>query len=398
MATTSTSSAFQARALPHLVWIWTVPASGVTDLAGAGDMGGSVGPRFMPTTTPAKNASRLTEGSFAKVLLFAFGYLACYVPYSALTKAMTGGHLGLDVQPSGMAILPVTALASMVSMFVTIGLLGGFSQVSRQKVLGRSIPFPSLGPLVSGTMTALIIPTTTLAYTFEGVSVPLAMVWMRASVLAVAPLVDVLTGHRIRWMSGLAVLFSVIAATTSIIGQPLHNMSMPMGALIDLSVYVLAYVVRLTLMSKFAKRAGADGARRFFYEEQMVATPLLVLMLLVGSLTPGEVGDALREGWTYLAMPALLGLLVLTGVLSQGSGFFGGLVLIDARESSFTVPINRAASLIAGALSGILLFAIGLDRAPHQGELIATAILVFVISMLGYGESRTKKQASKPSG
>jgi len=347
----------------------------------------------MTTPAPAKKASRLTEGSFAKVLAFAFGYLACYVPYSALTKAITGGHLELDVQPTGIAILPVTALASMISMFVTIGLLGGFSKVSRREVLGRSIPFPSMGPLVSGTMTALIIPTTTLAYTFEGVSVPLAMVWMRASVLAVAPLVDVLTGHRIRWMSGLAVLFSVLAATTSIIGQPLHTMSMPTLVLIDLGVYVLAYVVRLTMMSKFAKRAGAEGARRFFYEEQMVATPVLVLMLLTASLMPGSVGDALREGWTFLAMPALLGLLVLTGVLSQGSGFFGGLVLVDARESSFTVPINRAASLIAGALSGVLLFAIGLDRAPRLGELIASVILVVVVSMLGYGESRVKKPA-----
>ena len=345
------------------------------------------------TSTPPAKASRLIEGSFAKVLLFAFGYLACYVPYSALTKAMTGGHLGLGVRPSGMSILPVTALASMVSMFVTIGLLGGFSKVSRREVFGHAIPFPSMGPLVSGTMTALIIPTTTLAYTFDGVSVPLAMVWMRASVLAVAPLVDVLTGHRIRWMSGLAVLFSVLAATTSLIGQPLENTSMPIGALIDLSVYVLAYVVRLTLMSKFAKRAGAEGARQFFYEEQMVATPFLVVMLLVATLTPGTIGESLRMGWSYLTMPALLGLLVLTGVLSQGSGFFGGLVLIDARESSFTVPINRAASLIAGALSGILLFVIGLDRAPHSGELIATAILVLVISMLGYGESRANNAA-----
>ena len=348
----------------------------------------------MTTADPTKKPSRFIEGSFAKVLVFALGYLACYVPYSALTKALTGGSLAFDVRPSGMSILPVTALASMVSMFVTIGLLGGFKKVSRREIFGRSIPFPSMGPLVSGTMTALIIPTTTLAYTFEGVSVPLAMVWMRASVLAVAPLVDVLTGHRIRGMSGLAVLFSVLAATTSIIGQPLSNTSMPIGALIDLSVYVLAYVVRLTLMSKFAKRAGPDGARRFFYEEQMVATPFLVLMLVVGSLTPGGFGDALRSGWGYLAMPSLLGLLVLTGVLSQGSGFFGGLVLIDARESSFTVPINRAASLIAGALSGMLLFVIGLEAAPHVGELVATAILVVVISMLGYGESRANKAKS----
>jgi len=354
----------------------------------------------MSTEPPSVAAPAVTthpKGSFVKVLLFALGYLGCYVPYSALTKALTGGDLPLDVRPSSLAILPLTALASMLSMFVTIGALGGFSKVSRREVLGISIPFPTLGPFVSGTMTALIIPTTTLAYTFEGVSVPMAMVWLRASVLAVAPVVDVLTGHRIRSLSGLAVLLSVLAATTSIIGLPLDHGSMPLGAVLDLFVYVLAYVVRLTLMSKLAKRAGPAGALKFFFEEQMVATPVLVLGLGLASLAPGDLGGALREGWGYITHPSLLGLLVLTGVLSQGSGFFGGLVLIDARESSFTVPINRAASLIAGALSGMALFILGLEPQPRIGELVAITILVGVIAMLGYGESRTKKPASAPA-
>jgi hypothetical protein len=324
------------------------------------------------------------------VLLFALGYLGCYVPYSALTKALTGGEIPLPVQPSSLAVLPLTGLASMLSMFVVLGGLGAFSKVSRREVGGTSVPFPTLGPFVSGTMTALIIPTTTLAYTFDGVSVPLAMVWMRASVLAVAPVIDVLTGHRIRPLSGLAVLLSVIAASTSIVGLPLDDGAMPLGAALDLAVYVLAYVVRLTLMSKLAKRAGQDGALRFFYEEQMVATPFLVMLLGLGALLPGATGDALREGWGYVAFPSVLGLLVVTGILSQGAGLFGGLVLIDARESSFTVPINRAASLIAGALSGIALFVLGLEPQPRAGELIAIAILVAVIALLGYGESRAK--------
>lgn len=327
------------------------------------------------------------------MLAFALGYLACYVPYAALTKAMTGGHVALEPRPSSLAMLPITAVASMASMFATLALVRAFRVLPRREVLGVSIPFPTRGPLVSGVMTALIIPTTTLAYTFEGVSVPLAMVWMRASVLAVAPLVDVLTGHRIRPLSAVAVALSVLAAGASIVGLPLGS-GMPLGALVDLAVYVLAYVVRLTLMSRFAKRAGPEGARQFFYEEQMVATPVLVLFVTLGALLPGATGEALRDGFRLALQPLALVLLVVTGVLSQGSGFFGGLVLVDARESSFTVPINRAASLIAGALSGTLLFALGLEPAPRVGELVATLVLVGVVAMLGLGE-RTLTRPSR---
>jgi hypothetical protein len=349
------------------------------------------------STTPTPALAPASRDGFVKVLLYALGYLGCYVPYSALTKALTGGEIPLPVQPSSLGVLPLTGLASMLSMFVVIGGLGGFSKVSRREVAGVSVPFPTLGPFVSGMMTALIIPTTTLAYTFDGVSVPLAMVWMRASVLAVAPVIDVLTGHRIRPLSGLAVVLSVLAATTSIVGLPLDDGAMPLGAAIDLLVYVLAYGVRLTLMSKLAKRAGPDGALRFFYEEQMVATPFLVVLLAFGALLPGELGAALREGWGYAAMTSVLGLLAVTGILSQGAGFFGGLVLIDARESSFTVPINRAASLIAGALSGMVLFVLGLEPAPRAGELIAIAILVGVVTLLGHGESRGNEPAPAPA-
>lgn len=335
----------------------------------------------------ASGRSSKVQGSFTHVLAFAFGYLACYVPYAALTKAMTGGDVALDPRPSSLGMLPITAVASMVSMFATLGFLRAFRVVPRRDVLGVPLPFPSRGPLISGVMTALIIPTTTLAYTFEGVSVPLAMVWMRASVLAVAPLVDVLTGHRIRPLSAVAVALSVLAAGTSIIGLPLGS-GMPLGALIDLAIYVLAYVVRLTLMSRFAKRAGPQGARQFFYEEQMVATPILVIFVTLGTLLPGPTGQALRDGFRLALQPLALVLLVLTGVLSQGSGFFGGLVLVDARESSFTVPINRAASLIAGALSGTLLFSLGLEPAPRVGELVATLGLVGIVTMLGLGERK----------
>ena len=42
---------------------------------------------------------------------FAFGYFACYVPYSALTKGLSDGALGALPRVAGLAILPVSNLA-----------------------------------------------------------------------------------------------------------------------------------------------------------------------------------------------------------------------------------------------------------------------------------------------
>lgn len=46
-----------------------------------------------------------------------------------------------------------------------------------------------------------------------------------------------------------------------------------------------------------------------------------------------------------------LGGVIAIGVLSQGTGVFGALVLVDGRESAFCAPVNRASSVLAGLVS-----------------------------------------------
>ena len=46
---------------------------------------------------------------------FAFGYFASYVPYSALTKAVSSGRIGGEKVP-GVELLPMSAAASLVGI------------------------------------------------------------------------------------------------------------------------------------------------------------------------------------------------------------------------------------------------------------------------------------------
>jgi len=53
-----------------------------------------------------------------RIWWFAFGYFACYAPYSAMTKAITKGLIFPGHKADGFAILPISVLASLCGMFV----------------------------------------------------------------------------------------------------------------------------------------------------------------------------------------------------------------------------------------------------------------------------------------
>ena len=153
--------------------------------------------------------------------------------------------------------------------------------------------------------------------------------------------------------------------------------------MLDLFVYVLAYVVRLTLMSKLAKRAGPAGALKFFFEEQMVATPVIVGTLCVVALVgQGTIGMEVRRGFTEIGASGAVLAAILVGVLSQGTGVFGGLVLLDKRENTFCVPVNRASSVLAGLLASVFLTAVGGAPSLPAAEIGGAFLLLAAIVVL----------------
>jgi hypothetical protein len=49
--------------------------------------------------------------------------------------------------------------------------------------------------------------------------------------------------------------------------------------------------------------------------------------------------------------------LLLIGMFSTGTGIFGTLIFLDKRENTYTVPVNRASSILAGLVVGLFLHA-----------------------------------------
>ena len=169
-----------------------------------------------------------------------------------------------------------------------------------------------------------------------------------------------------------------------------------LGLGVVVALYLAAYLVRLYAMSRMAKTQEETAGFRFFVEEQLVATPAALLGL--GALTlllPSSPATQLREGFA-LALPHP-GWTVLVGLLSQGTGIFGAMVLLDARGHASSVPINRAASIVAGLGAAVVLALLYGASLPTTEEWIGCALLIAAVWVV-YWFSRARPSEPRPRG
>lgn len=333
-------------------------------------------------------------GSGLAIWGYAFGYFTAYVPYSALTKALSDGRLaGMSGGVPGFELLPVTTLASLAGMMLFLGLSGWWRFAGRVKVGGLSLPAPGKWTFLSGLCTAAIIGTTTLAYTVTGASIVLMMLLMRGGVLAIGPLVDFLTRRRVQWVSWVALALSLAALLVPFSTR--GGLALTAWAVVDVVVYLLAYFIRLRFMSRLAKSDDELASRRYFVEEQLVAAPAVVLVLAVAALVgQGDVATLLRHGFTTFFDRGVTELAILVGLCSQGTGIFGGLILLDRRENTFCVPVNRASSVLAGVLATYSLAWFLGTRTPASREIGGAALIIAAIAVLAWPSIRTRLSRS----
>jgi drug/metabolite transporter (DMT)-like permease len=223
--------------------------------------------------------------------------------------------------------------------------------------------------------------TVPLSFTFQGVSIPFIQLLMRGDILLIAPLVDIMAGRKVRWYSWISLL--LVGAGLAITIHHRGGLALPPLALATVLLYTLGYFLRLFVMTKVAKTGDLGSARRYFVEEKLVALPLAVLLLVVLAIVTGSSqGNALAWGFIQVWKSAELGPLAVLGFLSFVISVFSVLILLDKRENSFCVPLERSASILAGLIaSGLLAWFFGLP-APDGSELLGGALLVAAIVLL----------------
>jgi protein-tyrosine-phosphatase len=311
----------------------------------------------------------------------ATGYFAFYLPYCALVKATTMGLLPGVAAPSGFEMLPATGIATVAAMLLIITLMGWWKHSGRRQAYGLTFLCPTRWTLISGLATAAIIYTTTLVYTFRGVSILLAMLLLRGGVLMLAPTIDTAFKRRVRWFSWAALGLSLLALGAALWDVSSYHMTLAVA--VTVVVYLAGYAVRLPCINRLAKSTDRNDTYRYFVEEQMVAMVALIAVpgavALIGS---GSVALELRHGFTSFFGSVAIWPALLIGVLYAGLCFFGTLIYLDRRENTFCIPLNRCSSLLAAIAASYALTFLYSEAPLGSGELAGAALIITAILLL----------------
>jgi protein-tyrosine-phosphatase len=258
---------------------------------------------------------------------------------------------------------------------------GGWRCLDRRTIFGLAVPVVRARTLISGVATAVIIATTTLNYTFVGISLLFALLLMRGGVLIIAPVVDTVLGRRVNAGSWVALGFSFLALGIAFAEVGGYQMTLVAG--LNIGAYLTGYSFRIPNMTEIAKSNDPELNRRYFHEETLIAaialTGIPAALALIGR---NEILLELRAGFTtFFAGPLVIPALLI-GVFYGCLYLFGTGIYLDRRENTYYIPLNRCASLLSGLFAAYgLTLIVGL-KPPSGYQLAAACIILTALAIL----------------
>src|SRR5271169_5728828 len=310
----------------------------------------------------------------------ALGYFLSYIPYSGLSKAVTSGLLS-EVHPiPGPEVLPSATISTATTILFFMTVMGWWQYGRKRQRFGLNVLFPRRQTITSGIGFAVIVLTTTLAYSFSGVSIILALVLMRAGVLIMSPIIDRIFQRRVRWFSWAGLLLSLTALVISF--SDIHGYRLSLAALLNLAAYLTGHALRIPSMTKVAKTGQKDVALGYFVEEQAVAMSILILApVVLAVIGQGEVANQLRFGFAHLFDPSFSPFGWAIGFFYAALGIFLSFIYLDRRENTFCMPLFACSSLLSGIVASYILMWWAHGPAPSRIQIssafvLTTALLV----------------------
>lgn len=323
---------------------------------------------------------------------FVFLYFLSYLPNVIITKLVTSTpHPGLGRPLTGLETLPASLIVNLVLTYAFIW-LSGWHRDANAVQLGRfRFPVPTRWTLLSGIGTSFVLFTVPLSFTFEGVSIPFIQLIMRGDILLIAPLVDIVFGRRVRWWSWVALGMVLVALVITLTDR--GGLKLPPLAILTVVLYTIGYFMRLAVMTKISKTGDLASVRRYFVEEKMIALPLSVAVLAAISAS-GIGGQSGQLGWGFLAVwtDAVFWPLFWIGATLTVISVLAIIILLDPRENAYCVPLERAASLVAGVGGSILLAWFWGLKMPRPAELVGAAILIAAIVLLSLAPRLSRRR------
>ncbi|MGW0337019.1 arsenate reductase/protein-tyrosine-phosphatase family protein [Streptomyces sp. NPDC003011] len=311
----------------------------------------------------------------------ALGYFLSYIPYAMLVKAVSSGVSPLAGEPvNGLVLLPAAALGQLAVMPFFLAACGWWPYARQREIPGvGQVRMPGRETLLAGFFTSLIIATTTLNFTFAGVSILLVMLLMRGGVLILSPVIDSARKRRVPRSAWAGLAFSLTAVSVALGDVASYHLTL--ATIFSVLVYLIGYVGRFEIMSRVAKTGAKETDRRYFVEEH-AAAPVLLVGILAAAALAGQ--PELRAGFTSFLTTRAAWSAVGIGVAYEVLFIFGTLIYLDRRVYTWCVPANRCASLLSGLVASYALAWLAGLPVPGNAQLLALVFIVTAIASLSY--------------
>lgn len=348
---------------------------------------------------------RRDEAGTGKLMQLCLAYFFFYVVTGVTVKYFLGKpDLGFPGMKESEFLAYSTLGGTFLCLLVVISRRWYKSKSTQTTTLaGIALPKEYLYIIPSGICTAVVIPTTTLMYTLP-ISIMVAMVIMRASVIVISRIVDAIQIHqgilrkRVYAEENLGVVFALMAAGANLLyvkkGDFDFLHSLP--AITILGSYVLAYAIRIYIMNYY-KNTRPQGVpldnKWFFAIEQIGASTTLALAAILVFYSPT------LWGWTNLEIGAFQKAITNphpSWIPATGAGLAYGMVaffsvfifMFKGRTATFAGLVNRLTSLIAGT-TATLVFALAFGgKFPKTQDWISLAFILIAVACLTRAERK----------
>jgi hypothetical protein len=372
---------------------------------------------------------KTSSGSTGRLLQLCAGYFGFYVLNGMFAKIFTGGY---PYRMPEMAYLFNNTLGGSAIALLVVFVLGWIKLQSNRLVRWGPFMVPSEAAYIipSGICTAVVIPTTTLMYTLP-ISVMVAMVIMRGSIIVISRLIDavqiqqgILKKH-VYGEENWAVVFALLAVATNVVLLPVvtyleghglaasHWLGLKPGALkgsfdfvhssqamIIMGLYITAYTIRIYIMNYF-KNTRAKGVpldnKGFFAVEQIAASLTMagiVALFFFGAPAFGWTAKPVVEFRAAVTQPNLGAFL--TGLPYGVLAFFSVFIfMFKGRTATFAGLVNRLTSLLAGTAATLLMFFVFKAKFPALQDWVSVGFILVAVYFLSRAEKRRMNELAK---
>jgi hypothetical protein len=372
------------------------------------------------------------EGSTRRLLELCLGYFVFYVITGITVKYFTQFR---TPKMSDIAYLFNNTLGGSFICLAVVVALGWTKLKSNRLAQWGPFRFPSefLYIIPSGVCTAIVIPTTTLLYTLP-ITVMVAMVIMRGSIIVISRVVDAIQirqgilKKRVYAEENWGIVFALLAVGTVVFLIPIVNFlearDIPAARFFGLSesarksgfdfmrssaaltimgLYVLAYMFRIYIMNYYKNTRGVGvklDNQGFFAIEQIAASGTMILGGIFFFSSPELLGwsdsrildfknAALHpEPWS-----------ILSGLAYGMVAFFSVFIfMFKGRTATFAGLVNRLTSLLAGTTSTLLVWLFFHAAFPKLAKLPTAQdwlSLVFILIAVGFLTRAEKLRAAE---